>query len=123
MASKSERRMRSVSAEPLHYEPGYVIEANALLPHRVTVADGDRALGGGLAVHRDAERRAGLVHPTIPPSDGAAVVIKRGNVALEIVVEGGGQLGHAVLLDQREDPGLDRCHGRMEAQNHAGLAL
>ena len=108
---------------PLADEIRHLVHRHPLLLHRVPVPDRHRPARDRLPVHRDAERRARLVHPAVAPADGAAVVVEGRESALEVVVERGGQLGHPVLLHQREDARLDRRHGRVEAQHHPGLPL
>ena len=71
-----------------------------------------------LAVDCDAERRAHLVLPAIAAAHGPLLVVKDGHVRLERLVDFPGDLGHAVLLDQREDGRLDRGQPRMQPQEH-----
>src|SRR3990172_5602661 len=128
IASKSERRIASgphdsVPAETLRYEPRHLVEPDTLLLHRIAVPRRHGALGRRLAVHGDPERRARLVHPAVPPPDRAAVVVEHGESALDVVVQRRGELRHSLFLDQREHAGLDRRHRRVEAEDHARLAL
>src|SRR3954463_6996839 len=98
--------------------------SDARLLHGVALADGDRAVLHGLAVHGDAERRARLVLAAVAPPDRARLVVEAGDAArAQVLVDLHGPLGHAVLLHQRENTGLDRRQRRLDAQHHARLAL
>src|SRR4051812_20037354 len=47
----------------------HLVEGDALLAHRVALAHGDRLVLQRVAVDRDAEWRADLVHPRVPLAD------------------------------------------------------
>src|SRR3954463_14717394 len=87
------------------------------------MADGDGPIRQSLSIDRDAEGSSGFIHAAIAPADGAAVVVKAGELLPKIVVQRGGELGHSVLLHQRKDSGLDRGEAGRESQYHACLAL
>src|SRR3954452_21778862 len=98
--------------------------ADARLLHGVALADGDRAVLHGLAVHGDAERRARLVLAAVAPPDRARLVVEAAVAArAQVLVDLHGLLGHAVLLHQRENTGLDRRQRRLDAQRDARLTL
>ncbi len=84
---------------------------------------GHAAVADRLAVDRDAEGRARLVHPAIATADRAAVVIERREPVLERLIHLRRQFRHPILLHQGKDARLDRRERRMEAQHHAHLAL
>src|SRR5690606_29689085 len=93
------------------------------LGHGIALAHGHGAVRERLAIHGAAERRSRLVHPAVAAADGTAVVIEAGEAPLEVVVDPLRPFRHPVLLDQRQDRGLDRRDARVEAQHHTGLAL
>ena len=75
-----------------------------------------------LAVDGDAERRPRLVLAAIAAADRPLLVEEDVEVPLQVAVDRLGHLGHAVLLDQREDGRLDRGEPGVELQDGAGLA-
>src|SRR5207237_2841679 len=83
--------------------PGGAGGGHAPLPARVPVADRDRAVGQALAIDRDAERRAGLVLPPIPPADRPFLIIEDILMPFQLAVNRLGPLGHPVALHQGED--------------------
>src|SRR5215203_2156917 len=139
MVSKSASRIQSGSRErgagsncPRLLAPGSkllpdvgsnLIQPHPLLLHRVAVADCHAARREGIAIDRDAERSAGFVHPAIAPSYRSAVVVEAGESPPEIVIQRGSDLGHPVLLHQREHSGLDRSHAGMQPQHHSRFPL
>src|SRR5687767_7049441 len=100
-----------------------LVSGNADLLERVSVTNRDRAVLRRLTIDRDAERRAHLILPTIPPADRATVVVEHRERAAEIISDAVRHLGHAVLLHEREYARLDRRDGRREPQDRAALAL
>ncbi len=77
-----------------------------------------------LAVDGHAERRARFVLAAVASADRALLVVEaRQPGRLALAVDLVGQLGHAFLLDQREDGHLDRRQPRVELHHHARLHL
>src|SRR6185436_9537062 len=89
---------------------------------RVAIADRDGLVLRGLAIDRDAERRAGLVLTTVTAADRSAVVVEHIEVLAQIVVNLVRELRHAVLVDEREDGRLERRDRRLEFENDARFA-
>src|SRR6202000_1078947 len=83
------------------------IDLHAPLPQAVAVADGDGAVGERLTVDREAEGGADLVLPGVAAAHGALLVVEDVEVRLQVAIDLLGDLGHAVLLHQREDGCLD----------------
>src|SRR5262249_11526099 len=104
------------SSDALAQVRHYLIERDADLVARVAVADGDGLIRDRLAVDRDAEGRAGFVHPGVALADALlGVVLRRADLAAHVGVELLRAPGHAFFVDEGEAPGLDRCEPRVEA--------
>src|SRR5438093_4442726 len=98
-----------------------VVEWDAVLGHRIAIADRGRAVLQGLDVDRDAPRRADLVLAPIQLADRRGVVVDRHEVFGEIVAKAVGQLDDlGPLLEQRQDGHLVRRELRVQAEDDAG---
>src|SRR5436190_2966754 len=102
---------------------GQLVDRDALLPERVAVADGDRAVLQRLVVDRDRERRADLVLAPVATADRAALVVLRGHTLAHRRVHLAGDLRLAVLAHQGQDGDLHRRELRMQPQQRARLTL
>lgn len=77
-------------------EGGEVLDAHALLLHRIAVAEGDGALvfgavfSDGIKIDRDAERGADFVLATVAATDGAGFIVIHTHGAAE---DGGDAFG------------------------------
>src|SRR6266702_812280 len=71
-------RRNALPLELVRQIPHEPLRRDAVLLERVAVTNGDRAVLGGLAVDRDAERSAGLVLAPVAAADRAAVVVENG---------------------------------------------
>jgi hypothetical protein len=96
---------------------------DSLLLQCVAVANGDGAVGEGLAVDGEAVRRPRLVLPAVAAADRSLFIIEHGHVRLDRAVNPLGDLRHAVLLDERKHSSLDRGDPWIEFHHHAGLHL
>src|SRR5512142_2786339 len=67
-------RLRSAPRQPGRQVGLDVVDADALLRHRVALPDGDRVVVEGLEVDGDAERRADLVLAPVATADRLRVV-------------------------------------------------
>src|SRR5438309_2236085 len=101
---------------------GQPVGGEANLFQRVPVAHCHGAVLRGLTVDGDAERRAGLVLAAIAATDRAAVVVERVVVLPQIVEDAARQLGHPVLVHQREHRGFQWSDRGMQAQHHPLLS-
>src|SRR5690606_3016018 len=89
----------------------------------VAVADGDRLVTRGLAVHREAIRRADLVVAGVAAPDRVLLVVARVHArSEELAGDALGDLRHAVALHERQDADLVRREPRVQPE-HGPLAL
>lgn len=96
-----------------------LVECDAILRAGVAVADGDGLVGEGVGVDGEAEWATGFVHAGVAFADGLLGIgfdeAEVSEAGAEVAGEFVGDLGHAVLIDEREDSGLDRGEARVEA--------
>src|SRR5664279_4837540 len=67
-------RPRSAADQSLRQIGLRLVDGDALLRHRIPIADGHGLVGRGVEVDREAERRPDLVLPAVPPADLPGVV-------------------------------------------------
>ena len=75
----------------------------------VSIADGYCTVLQCLRIHRDAIGGAYLILPTVTPTNGRLLVVEDIELLLEGRVDFFRNLRHAVLLNERQNGGLDRC--------------
>ncbi len=101
-----------------------VLDFDADLLHGVALAEGDRAVFGGLVVDRDRVGRADRIHAAVTAADAVlAVFVVGAEVVLQAVEDVEGDFRQAVLLNERENGDLDRCQCRMQLEDHTGFAI
>src|SRR5208282_1798739 len=109
-----------IKRELLLQEGFDLVQADALLGHRIALADRDGLISQGLAVHGDAIRCTDLVHAGVAPADRLLGIVFAGEIPAEVEIELLSDLGHAILVDQREDAELGR--GKLGFEFHEHLA-
>src|SRR5690242_6625551 len=98
-----------------------LVQGDALLLHRVALADGDRVVVQGVEVDGDAERRTDLVLAAVAAADGTGVVELDVPVLPEVGGEALGLRRELRVAGEREDRDLDRRQARVEAHHGALL--
>ena len=96
-----------------------LLHGDALLLHRVAIAQRDRALGEGIAIDGDAERRTDGVLAAVALADGVLHLDVGVEVELQAVDDLLCLLGQSVFVDERQDGTLHGSERLGQAQDDA----
>src|SRR5690242_19097712 len=86
----------------------HAVGSDAFLLQRITIANRHGSILHRLAVHRDAERSADFILPTIAAANGTRLVVEHRERAAQLLRKLVSELRHAVLLHERENTGFHR---------------